>query len=131
MSVKLRVLLAVIIVGVVVVFFSGIKFGSDPVPNRPPNVPATARYVAGRELSSVWVNIGSVEPDSFTADTYFENGEIWYSDRFIAPANRLKEPLTIEWLNKRPIFPDGRGMFVIDDNDKEIYFKGTKPLPPL
>jgi hypothetical protein len=108
----------------------GVKFGSDPVPPRPPNVPSTARWVAGRELTGRWVNIRTVEPDAFTADAYFEVGETWMSDRFVAPANRLKEPLTIEWLNKRLIFPDGVGMTVMDDG-KEIYFKGTRgPLPP-
>ena len=106
------------------------KFGSDPIQQRPPTVPATAFWLGRRELSGVWIDVRSVESNAFTADVYFESGKMWMSDRFVVPPNRLAAPLTDKWLREHIIAtPDDTDITVINDGE-EIVFHGTKgPVP--
>ena len=101
------------------------RFGATEPPPRPPTVPPSAYWLPGRELTGRWIDIRSVEPHAFTANVYFENGEIWMSDRFVAPDSRLIEPITMEWLKRHIIAPDGYDIIVLD-NGKELDFKGSK-----
>ncbi|PYK30921.1 MAG: hypothetical protein DME57_05340 [Verrucomicrobia bacterium] len=103
--------------------------GADEPPPRPPTVPASAFWLGGRELTGVWIDIRNVESRAFTANVYFATGQIWMSDRFVAPSNRLTEPITADWLRRHIIAPNGYDIIVFADG-KELAFRGDAHSSP-
>ncbi|HYR21306.1 MAG TPA: hypothetical protein VEP30_00100 [Chthoniobacterales bacterium] len=105
------------------------KDRADTTSTRPSTVPSTAFLLKGRELSSVWINVSTVESNAFAATVYFENGDVFFSDRFIAPPN-MTEPISLPWLKEHIIAVDGHSIFVSNKKGQELIFRGSNhPYP--